>query len=169
MRVIYKLNDDICVGKTYIENDTSVLFDSEALRTEELGFTLSLGDNLRFMIEVSYKTGRLFCMTCFLQGMKTKRIQVENIKSHRGQVFLKDEDRTKYSGSVYKPYKEVCYYDEQNSFICYGDYYSEYCLIEIATDTYVGIRDNYIVVIILRILGIKEKIQVKNNCLMGYL
>ena len=37
MRVIYKLNDDICVGKTYIENDTSVLFDSEALRTEELG------------------------------------------------------------------------------------------------------------------------------------
>ena len=97
MRVIYKLNDDICVGKTYIENDTSVLFDSEALRTEELGFTLSLGDNLRFMIEVSYKTGRLFCMTCFLQGMKTKRIQVENIKSHRGQVFLKDEDRTKYS------------------------------------------------------------------------
>ena len=28
MRVIYKLNDDICVGKTYIENDTSVLFDS---------------------------------------------------------------------------------------------------------------------------------------------
>ena len=49
MRVIYKLNDDICVGKTYIENDTSVLFDSEALRTEELGFTLSLGDNLRFM------------------------------------------------------------------------------------------------------------------------
>ena len=47
MRVIYKLNDDICVGKTYIENDTSVLFDSEALRTEELGFTLSLGDNLR--------------------------------------------------------------------------------------------------------------------------
>ena len=157
MRVIYKLNDDICVGKTYIENDTSVLFDSEALRTEELGFTLSLGDNLRFMIEVSYKTGRLFCMTCFLQGMKTKRIQVENIKSHRGQVFLKDED------------KEVCYYDEQKSIICYGDYYSEYCLIEIATDTYVGIRDNYIVVIILRILGIKEKIQVKNNCLMGCL
>ena len=51
----------------------------------------------------------------------------------------------------------------------YGDYYSEYCLIEIATDTYVGIRDNYIVVIILRILGIKEKIQVKNNCLMGCL
>ena len=37
-------------------------------------------------------------MTCFLQGMKTKRIQVENIKFHRGQVFLKDEDRTKYSG-----------------------------------------------------------------------
>ena len=163
MRVIYKLNDDICVGKTYIENDTSVLFDSEALRTEELGFTLSLGDNLRFMIEVSYKTGRLFCMTCFLQGMKTKRIQVENIKSHRGQVFLKDEDRTKYSGCIYKPY------DEQKSIICYGDYYSEYCLIEIATDTYVGIRDNYIVVIILRILGIKEKIQVKNNCLMGCL
>ena len=31
MRVIYKLNDDICVGKTY-ETDTSVLFDSEALR-----------------------------------------------------------------------------------------------------------------------------------------
>lgn len=155
MRVIYKLNDDICVGKTYIENDTSVLFDSEALRTEELGFTLSLGDNLRFMIEVSYKTGRLFCMTCFLQGMKTKRIQ--------------DEDRTKYSGCIYKPYKEVCYYDEQKSIICYGDYYSEYCLIEIATDTYVGIRDNYIVVIILRILGIKEKIQVKNNCLMGCL
>ena len=30
MRVIYKLNDDICVGKTYIENDTSVLFDSES-------------------------------------------------------------------------------------------------------------------------------------------
>ena len=169
MRVIYKLNDDICVGKTYIENDTSVLFDSEALRTEELGFTLSLGDNLRFMIEVSYKTGRLFCMTCFLQGMKTKRIQVENINSHRGQVFLKDEDRTKYSGCIYKPYKEVCYYDEQKSIICYGDYYSEYCLIEIATDTYVGIRDNYIVVIILRILGIKEKIQVKNNCLMGCL
>ena len=121
------------------------------------------------MIEVSYKTGRLFCMTCFLQGMKTKRIQVENIKFHRGQVFLKDEDRTKYSGCIYKPYKEVCYYDEQKSIICYGDYYSEYCLIEIATDTYVGIRDNYIVVIILRILGIKEKIQVKNNCLMGYL
>ena len=116
MRVIYKLNDDICVGKTYIENDTSVLFDSEALRTEELGFTLSLGDNLRFMIEVSYKTGRLFCMTCFLQGMKTKRIQVENIKSHRGQVFLKDEDRTKYSGCIYKPYKEVCYYDEQEKY-----------------------------------------------------
>ena len=40
---------------------------------------------------------------------------------------------------------------------------------EIKTDTYVGIRDNYIVVIILRILGIKEKIQVKNNCLMGCL
>ena len=108
-------------------------------------------------------------MTCFLQGMKTKRIQVENIESHRGQVVLKDEDRTKYSGCIYKPYKEVCYYDEQKSIICYGDYYSEYCLIEIATDTYVGIRDNYIVVIILRILGIKEKIQVKNNCLMGYL
>ena len=80
---------------------------------------------------------------------------------------MKDEDRTKYSGCIYKPYKEVCYYDEQKSIICYGDYYSEYCLIEIATDTYVGIRDNYIVVIILRILGIKEKIQVKNNCLNG--
>ena len=51
-------------------------------------------------------------------------------------------------GCIYKPYKEVCYYDEQKSIICY-DYYSEYCLIEIATDTYVGIRDNYIVVIIL--------------------
>ena len=72
MRVIYKWNDDICVGKTYIENDTSVLFDSEALRTEELGFTLSLGDNLRFMIEVSYKTGRLFCMTCFFARYEDK-------------------------------------------------------------------------------------------------
>ena len=69
---------------------------------------------------------------------------------------MKDEDRTKYSGSVYKPYKEVCYYDEQNSFICYGDYYSEYCLIEIATDTYIGIRDEHIVVVIFKILGIKE-------------
>ena len=78
MRVIYKLNDDICVGKTYIENDTSVLFDSEALRTEELGFTLSLGDNLRFMIEVSYKTGRLFCMTCFLQGMKIRWLTLQS-------------------------------------------------------------------------------------------
>ena len=155
MRVIYKLNDDICVGKTYIENDTSVLFDSEALRTEELGFTLSLGDNLRFMIEVSYKTGRLFCMTCFLQGMKTKRIQVENIKSHRGQVFLKDEDRTKYSGCIYKPYKEVCYYDEQKSIICYGDYYSESCLIKIATDTFVGIGVIYIFLFILTISEIK--------------
>ena len=83
MRVIYKLNDDICVGKTYIENDTSVLFDSEALRTEELGFTLSLGNSLRFMIEASYKTGRLYSMTCFLQGIKLKMIQIKNIQSHR--------------------------------------------------------------------------------------
>ena len=97
-----------------------------------------------------------------------KMIKINNIQSHRGQGFLKDEDRTKYSGSVYKPYKEVCYYDEQNSFICYGDYYSEYCLIEIATDTYIGIRDEHIVVVIFKILGIKEKMQIKNDCLIGY-
>ena len=116
MKIVYKLTDDICIGKIYIDEDTSVLFDSERLQTEELGFTLSLGNSLRFMIEASYKTGRLYCMTCFLQGIKVKMIQIKNIQSHRGQVFLKDEDRTKYSGSVYKPYKEVCYYDEQNSF-----------------------------------------------------
>ena len=74
------------------------------------------------VFDIKIKTGRLYCMTCFLQGIKVKKIQIKNIQSHRGQVFLKDEDRTKYSGSVYKPYKEVCYYDEQNSFICYGDY-----------------------------------------------
>ena len=168
MKIVYKLTDDICIGKIYIDEDTSVLFDSERLQTEELGFTLSLGNSLRFMIEASYKTGRLYCMTCFLQGIKVKMIQIKNIQSHRGQVFLKDEDRTKYSGSVYKPYKEVCYYDEQNSFICYGDYYSEYCLVEIATDTYIGICDDRIVVVILKISGIKEKIQIKNNCLIGY-
>ena len=167
MKIVYKLTDDICIGKIYIDEDTSVLFDSERLQTEELGFTLSLGNSLRFMIEASYKTGRLYCMTCFLQGIKVKMIQIKNIQSHRGQVFLKDEDRTKYSGSVYKPYKEVCYYDEQNSFICYGDYYSEYCLVEIATDTYIGICDDRIVVVILKISGIKEKIQIKNNCLIG--
>ena len=167
MKIVYKLTDNICIGKIYIDEDTSVLFDSERLQTEELGFTLSLGNSLRFMIEASYKTGRLYCMTCFLQGIKVKMIQIKNIQSHRGQGFLKDEDRTKYSGSVYKPYKEVCYYDEQNSFICYGDYYSEYCLIEIATDTYIGIRDEHIVVVIFKILGIKEKMQIKNNCLIG--
>ena len=56
---------------------------------------------------------------------------------------------------------------ERLRFICYGDYYSEYCLIEIATDTYIGIRDEHIVVVIFKILGIKEKMQIKNNCLIG--
>ena len=43
MKIVYKLTDDICIGKIYIDEDTSVLFDSERLQTEELGFTLSLG------------------------------------------------------------------------------------------------------------------------------
>ena len=50
MKIVYKLTDDICIGKIYIDEDTSVLFDSERLQTEELGFTLSLGNSLRFMI-----------------------------------------------------------------------------------------------------------------------
>ena len=82
MKIVYKLTDDICIGKIYIDEDTSVLFDSERLQTEELGFTLSLGNSLRFMIEASYKTGRLYCMTCFLQGIKVKKIQIKNIQSH---------------------------------------------------------------------------------------
>ena len=59
--------------------------------------------------------------------------------------------------------KEVCYYDEQNSFICYGDYYSEYCLVEIATDTYIGICDDRIVVVILKNLRNKRKSTDKNK------
>lgn len=92
MRIVYKLTDDICIGKIYIDEDTSVLFDSERLQTEELGFTLSLGNSLRFMIEASYKTGRLYCMTCFLQGIKVKMIQIKNIQSHRGQGFLVSDE-----------------------------------------------------------------------------
>lgn len=80
MKIVYKLTDDICIGKIYIDEDTSVLFDSERLQTEELGFTLSLGNSLRFMIEASYKTGRLYCMTCFYKH-KDKMIQIKIFKA----------------------------------------------------------------------------------------
>lgn len=81
MKIVYKLTDDICIGKIYIDEDTSVLFDSERLQTEELGFTLSLGNSLRFMIEASYKTGRLYCMTCFLRKRSIVGIPTSNSRS----------------------------------------------------------------------------------------
>lgn len=145
----------ICVSQ-----DTSVYFEESDMEFQS-GYTISLGGNWRYLIEVSYKTGRCEEFSCFLEGADVLEKGLR-IPKHRegGLYFVDDEEMTRGSGTMYFPFENKCYYDVNSGILCVGNPYLEGEVIEFASNTFAAVFDNKLTAVFMYAPCLKEMIAV---------
>lgn len=148
-----------------MENDTSILFEEIAEEKFELDYTISLGADPRVIMDLSCETGRCGPLRCFLGGVKIVEKALVLPESKTGELyFVDDEKMTKYSGSMYLPFEDSCYYDETKNILCFGNPDLQGIAIEFVSNTYAVIYEGKITSVFMIVSSLKDKIVVRKGC-----
>lgn len=167
MKFYYKLSQNIYEGTICIAEDTSVIF--EELETDlDLGYTISLGGDWRYLMDLSHKTGRCGPLRCFLEGVDVYEEKLSIPKCKKGELyFVDDEEMTEYSGTMYFPFENKCYYDEKSNILCIGNPYSPGETIEFVSNTYAVINGNRLAAVFMIVNSLKEMVTVQKGQFQG--
>lgn len=107
-------NNNICEGIIYMEEDTSILFKNVKGVDFSLDYTISLGGNPRFLIDVSHETGKCGKLRFFMTGVDVIQKELKIPQSEKGELhFSTNEEMIQYSGTMYMKFKDDCFYDKK--------------------------------------------------------
>lgn len=114
MKFLKKYVSQINKGKLVMFKDTSILFQNSE-KAEELDYTVSLGNNSRYLLDLSHITGRCGNIRCFMGGKEVFKEDLTIPENKTGEIyFVSDKQMTAYSGDMYSSFKDDCYYDEKS-------------------------------------------------------
>lgn len=164
MKFYYENTNEIYEGTVYMTEDTSILFESNSEIETGLDYTVSLGGNSRFLIDLSHNTGRCGKMRCFMDGQSVFLRKLNIPENNKGKLyFLSDEEMTAYSGEMYFPFKNMCYYDEKNSVICLGNPDLQGDTIEFLSNTFAVIGGDKLSAIFMKVKSLNDNIIVQKG------
>lgn len=164
MKFYYKYSNDIYNGEIYMTNDTSILFSCNSKVRQKLDYTVSLGGNPRYLIDLSHDTGQCGNMRCFMDGQKIFLKKLDILKNKKGKLYFESDDvMTEYSGEMYMQFEDTCYYDEENSILCFGNPDAQGEVIEFLSNTFAVIKDDRLFAIFMKINSLSDKIAVRKG------
>lgn len=164
MKFYYKYTNNTYEGITYMTDDTSILSKKTKDLEMELDYTVSLGGNPRYLMDLSHKTGRCGQIRCFMDRQKVYREELKIPKYKKGELyFMTDEEMTEYSGSQYMLFEDKCYYDEKKNILCLGNPYLQGKTIEFISNIYATVKENRLIAIFLIVDSLQEKVTIRRG------
>jgi len=160
MKFYYTLSKEIYEGTICVEEDTSVIFE-ELEKNQDFGYTISLGGNWRYLMDVSCRTGQCGAVSCFLEGADVLEEKLAIPGHKRGKVYFEDdEEMTKGSGTMYFPFENKCYYDKKKNILCIGNPYLQGETIEFVSNIYAVINGDRLIAIFMVLTSLKEVVTI---------
>ena len=160
----YNLNSKIYKGRSYVEDDTSLIFRYSKGIDLVLDYTISLGGNPRYLMDLSSKTGRCGPLRCFLAGTKVVQRGLEIPEAKKGALYFQTaEEVVQYSGTMYIEMEDIFYYDQRNNVVCIGNFELKGEVIEFVENTYALICENKLKAVFMRVKGMERNIVIKNE------
>ena len=163
MEFDYEYADDIYEGFVYMSPDTSILFKNNQ-KIEKMDYTISLGENPRYLIDLYCNTGRCGNIRWFMDGQKICQRELNSSKSKKGKLyFFSDEEMTAHSGEMYNLFDDVCYYDEKKELLCVGNPDFSGVAIEFLSGVVAVLDHNKLVAVFVKAKLLQKVISVKNK------
>lgn len=163
----YNYNNKIYNGSHYMTDDTSIIFKYSDEINLMLDYTISLGGNPRFLIDVFHKTGKCGPLRCFMAGIKVIQKELNIPQSKRGELYFKSNEKmVKYGGTIYRTFQNSCYYDKNNNTLCIGNPEQKGEIIEFAENTYASIYQNELTAIFIKVDCIEANIVKKKKYIL---
>ncbi len=160
----YNFNHGIDEGAYFMADDTSVIYKYSNKKDLLLDYSISLGGNPRFLMDIFHKTGKCGPLRCFMAGTKVVQKDLRVPISRKGELYFKStEEMSQYSGTMYMTLKNICYYDEKNSVLCFGDPSQKGECLEFVENTYAVINRDDLVAIFMKVEGMKENIVINKG------
>lgn len=160
----YTFNNKIYEGYNCTLDDASIIFKYSNIVDLSLDYTISLGGNPRYLMDVSHKTGKCGPLRCFMAGVKIIQNELRLPQSRKGELyFISSEEMTQYSGTMYMPIIDKCYFDEKDNIFCIGNPSQEGETVEFVRNTYAVLNRGDLVAVFLKVDCLKENIVIRRG------
>lgn len=153
----YNLDERIDKGYYIMELDTSIMFKYASQCLEMLDYTISLGGNPRFLLDLYCENGKCGPLRSFMAGVDIKLQELELPPSKKGTLYYSsNEQMSQYSGEIYMMCHNNCCYDERKGILCIGDFEQLGECIEFVENTIAVVKGSELVAIYVKVNNIKE-------------
>ena len=160
----YNFNNKIYEGTPCMTNDTSIFFKYFNEEDLLLDYTISLGGNPRFLMDLCHKTGKCGPLRCFMAGVKVIQKELKIPQSRRGELYFKSaEEMIQYSGTMYMKFKDTCYYNAKDNILCIGNLSQEGETVEFVENTYAVVNQSDLVAVFMKVDCLKENVVIKKG------
>ena len=131
---------------------------------QKLDYTVSLGGNPRYLIDLSHDTGQCGNIRFFMHGEKVFLKKLNIPKNKKGKLYFQsDDEMTEYSGEMYMLFEDICYYDEENGILCFGNPDAQGEVIEFISNIFAVIKDDRLFAVFMKINSLLDKIAVRKG------